>query len=324
LSQALLLDGKAVACAVRAEVKARVEKLGRQPGLGIILAGDFEPSQVYVNSKARAGEKAGIKVQVARFPAAVGFAELAAQIEKWNRDRSVSGVIVQLPVPAGLDSDRLVDLVDPAKDVDGLTSTSFGMLLAGKPGFVPATPSGIIELLRRSDIAISGRRVVIVGRGNLVGRPLAALLLLRGERGDATVTVCHSRTPDLAAVCRTAEILVVAAGRAGLITADMVSEGAVVVDAGTNSVGGRLVGDVDLAAVSEKASAITPVPGGVGPMTVAMLLANVVTAAERAQTNTKSTKNTKTADSESEAHHQDTKTEDSESEVHHQDTKTQE
>lgn len=261
-------------------MKARAEKIGQRPGLGIILAGDFAPSQIYVNSKARAGEKAGITVQVARFPTSVSFAELAAQIEKWNNDHSISGIIVQLPVPAGLDSDKLVDLVDPRKDVDGLTSASFGSLLAGRPGFVPATPAGIIELLRRSGIAISGRRVVIVGRGHLVGRPLAALLLLRGERGDATVTVCHSRTPDLGAVCRTADILIVAAGHAGLVTADMVSEGAVVVDAGTNSVGGRLVGDVDSGPVAEKASAITPVPGGVGPMTVAMLLANVVSAAE--------------------------------------------
>jgi len=175
----------------------------------------------------------------------------------------------------------VLELIAPSKDVDGLSPASLGALAAGRPGFMPATPSGIVELLLRNGITVSGKRVVIVGRGELVGRPLASMLLLKGERGDATVTVCHSRTPDLGAVCRTAEILVVAAGRAGLVSGDMVSDGVVVVDAGTNTVDGRLVGDVDFESVVLKASAITPVPGGVGPMTVAMLLANAVMAAEK-------------------------------------------
>ncbi len=269
---------------MRAEVGSRSERLaaaGRSPGLGIVLAGDFAPSQVYVQNKVRSGEKAGIRVQVARFPAQVTAGEIGRQVDEWNRDRGVSGIIVQLPLPAGLDERPLIEAIDPAKDVDGLTSVSLGRLLAGRPGFVPATPAGIVELLRRSGIKTAGRRVVIVGRGQLIGRPLAALLLRRGDYGDATVTVCHTRTADLGSVCRSAEILVVAAGKAGLVTGDMVSDGVTVIDAGTNSVGGRLVGDADFASVAAKAGAITPVPGGVGPMTVAMLLSNVVTAAEQ-------------------------------------------
>jgi methylenetetrahydrofolate dehydrogenase (NADP+)/methenyltetrahydrofolate cyclohydrolase len=218
---------------------------------------------------------------VERLPESASFADVAAVIESWNRDPAVHGFIVQLPLPRGIDAHAVLKLVSPDKDVDGLSPASLGALAAGRPGFMPATPSGIIELLLRNGITIPGKRVVIVGRGELVGKPLANMLLLRGERGDATVTVCHSRTQDLSAVCRTAEILVVAAGRARLVTGEMVSEGVVVVDAGTNSVAGKLVGDVDFETVAAKASAITPVPGGVGPMTVAMLLANTVKAAEQ-------------------------------------------
>jgi methylenetetrahydrofolate dehydrogenase (NADP+)/methenyltetrahydrofolate cyclohydrolase len=281
----LLLDGKAAAKAVRAELAQRIAVLqtrGVKPGLRILQVGTDPASSIYVASKEKASAKVGIDARVERLPDTAGFTDIADVVGEWNRDSSVHGFIVQLPLPRGIDDHAVLELVSPSKDVDGLSPASLGALAAGRPGFMPATPSGIIELLLRNGITISGTRVVIVGRGELVGRPLASMLLLRGERGDATVTVCHSRTRDLGVVCRTAEILVVATGRAGLVTGEMVSEGVVVVDAGTNSIGGKLVGDVDFESVAAKASAITPVPGGVGPMTVAMLLANTVRAAELA------------------------------------------
>jgi methylenetetrahydrofolate dehydrogenase (NADP+)/methenyltetrahydrofolate cyclohydrolase len=288
MTQPLILDGKAVAKAVRAELARRVAELearGTMPGLRILLVGSDPASQVYVSSKEKASAGIGVNARAERLPESASFADVAGVIESWNRDPAVHGFIVQLPLPRGIDSHEVLKLVSPDKDVDGLSPASLGALAAGRPGFMPATPSGIIELLLRNGITIPGKRVVIVGRGELVGKPLASMLLLRGERGDATVTVCHSRTQDLGAVCRTAEILVVAVGRARLVTGEMVSEGVVVVDAGTSSVGGRLVGDVDFETVAAKASAITPVPGGVGPMTVAMLLANTVKAAEQAAGN---------------------------------------
>jgi methylenetetrahydrofolate dehydrogenase (NADP+)/methenyltetrahydrofolate cyclohydrolase len=278
-----ILDGKAIAGQVRLEVAERVGRLrekGIAPKLGILLAGDYAPSRIYVRSKEKACALAGIEVETSRFDTSATFDALRSQVEQWNRDRAVHGMIVQLPLPEGMDETKLLECVDPGKDVDGLTPANLGRLVAGNPWFLPATPAGIIELLVRNGIGISGRRVVIVGRGGLVGKPLVNMLLLRGERADATVTVCHTRTTDLAGACRSAEILVVAAGRARLVTGDMVSEGVVVVDAGTNSVEGKLVGDVDFDSVAPKAKAITPVPGGVGPMTVAMLLSNVVLAAE--------------------------------------------
>jgi len=284
MASPLLLDGRAAAKAVRADLARRVAALearGVKPGLRILLVGNDPASCVYVASKEKASAKVGIEARVERLPENAGIDDVARVVESWNRDPAVHGYIVQLPLPRQLDAHRVLELVSPAKDVDGLSPASLGALASGRPEFMPATPSGIIELLLRNGITVSGKRVVIVGRGELVGRPLAGMLLLRGERGDATVTVCHSRTRELGAVCRTAEILVVAAGRAGLVTGEMVSEGVVVVDAGTNSVGGRLVGDVDFDSVTSKASAITPVPGGVGPMTVAMLLANTVKAAEQ-------------------------------------------
>lgn len=283
MSEPLVLDGRKAAEAVRSAVTSVADGLrqrGVVPALRILVVGEDPASQVYVRNKERAGNKAGIDVQVERLPASARFEAIRATIERWNDDRRVHGMIVQLPLPAGLEGSSVLALVAPAKDVDGLTPASLGALLAGRPGFRPATPSGIIELLVRNNIAIAGRRVVIVGRGELIGKPLANMLLLRGDRADATVTVCHTRTRDLPSVCRSAEILVVAAGRPRLVTADWVSPGCVVVDAGTNSVDGRLVGDVDFESVAPKAAAITPVPGGVGPMTVAMLLENVVKAAE--------------------------------------------
>jgi len=280
----LILDGKAAAKAIRAELARRVAELvagGVKPGLRILLAGNDPASQVYVSSKVKASAGTGVSAVVERLPESASLDDVARIVESWNRDPLVHGFIVQLPLPRGIDPLAVLKLISPAKDVDGLSPASLGALASGRPGFTPATPTGIIELLLRNGITISGRRVVIVGRGELVGKPLANMLLLRGERGDATVTVCHTRTRDLGAACRTAEILVVAAGRARLITGEMVSEGVVVVDAGTNSVDGHLVGDVDFETVAPRASAITPVPGGVGPMTVAMLLANTVKAAEQ-------------------------------------------
>jgi methylenetetrahydrofolate dehydrogenase (NADP+)/methenyltetrahydrofolate cyclohydrolase len=280
-----LLDGRAAAKTVRAELVRRVAALearGVRPGLRILQVGSDPASSIYVASKEKASAKVGIDTRVERLPESAGLADIAKVVGDWNQDSSVHGLIVQLPLPRGVDSHAVLGLVSPDKDADGLSPASLGALASGRPGFMPATPSGIIELLLRNGITIPGKRVVIVGRGELVGRPLASMLLLRGERGDATVTVCHSRTRDLGAVCRTAEVLVVATGRAGLVTGEMVSEGVVVVDAGTNSIGGKLVGDVDFESVAARASAITPVPGGVGPMTVAMLLANAVRAAELA------------------------------------------
>lgn len=280
----LILDGRAGARAVRIELAQHVTELearGVKPGLRILQVGSDPASCIYVASKVKASARIGVDARVERLAETADFAAIAEVVGVWNRDPSVHGSIVQLPLPCGIDTHAVLGLVNPDKDVDGLSPASLGALAAGRPGFMPATPSGIIELLLRNGIAVSGKRVVIVGRGELVGRPLASMLLLRGERGDATVTVCHSRTRELGTICRTAEILVVATGRAGLVTGEMVSEGVVVVDAGTNSINGKLVGDVDFESVAVKASAMTPVPGGVGPMTVAMLLANTVKAAEQ-------------------------------------------
>lgn len=280
---ARILDGKTVAGQLHEELRSRVLGLQAQgiiPKLGIVLAGDFAPSQIYVRNKEKTGSKVGVEVETARLPASVSPGELVAKVRDWNQDRSVHGVIIQMPLPNGIDSPSLLETIAPEKDVDGLTQVSLGKLVQGKPGFLPATPAGIVELLCRSGIRIAGQRVVIVGRGGLVGRPLANMLLLRGDRGDATVTVCHSQTRDLGEVCREADILVVAVGRPRLVTGEMVKPGAVVVDVGIHRLGDGIVGDVDTESVAARASAITPVPGGVGPMTVAMVLANTVAAAE--------------------------------------------
>jgi methylenetetrahydrofolate dehydrogenase (NADP+) / methenyltetrahydrofolate cyclohydrolase len=285
MAMPLLLDGRAAAKAVRTELAQRVAALGvrgAKPGLRILQIGNDPASSIYVAGKAKASARIGVDARVEHLPESADFAAIAGIVGMWNYDSAVHGFIIQLPLPRGIDVHAVLELVNPSKDVDGLSPASLGALAAGQPGFMPATPLGIIELLMRNGITFPGKRVVIVGRGELVGRPLASMLLLRGERGDATVTVCHSRTKDLGAVCRTAEILVVATGRAGLVTGDMVSEGVVVVDAGTNSIDGKLIGDVEFESAAAKASAITPVPGGVGPMTVVMLLANTVKAAELA------------------------------------------
>ncbi len=287
---AKILDGKATAKAVRAELAERVETLraaGVTPRLEVVLVGDDPASRVYVRNKGRAARKIGIDGSTREVPADVSQAELEGIVTELGRDPAVHGILVQLPLPDGLDAERVVRCIPPEKDVDGLTPDNVGELARGTPRFAPCTPAGVIEMLVRHDIDIRGKHVVIVGRSNLVGRPLASLLLLKGDRGDATATVAHSRSENLAEICRSADIVVAAVGRPNTVTKDMVRPGAVVVDVGINRIddpstesGSRLVGDVDYDAVAETASWITPVPGGVGPMTIAMLLANTVQAAE--------------------------------------------
>lgn len=287
---AQIIDGKAIAAQVRAEVKAEVEawvQAGhRPPYLAVILVGDNPASASYVRGKTKAAAEVGIASDTLHFDTSISEAELLAEIARLNDDEGVDGILVQLPLPDHIDPSRVLNAIRPDKDVDGFHPINAGRLLLGEPGFVPATPAGILELLRRSGIETTGKHAVVVGRSNIVGRPLAALLLHRGI--DATVTVCHSRTRDLAALTRTADILVAAIGRPRYITADMVREGAVVIDVGINRVddpshprGYRLAGDVDFEAVAEKAGWITPVPGGVGPMTIALLLRNTLYAAQR-------------------------------------------
>ena len=283
-----LLDGKAVASAVRSELAAKVADLRRRgvvPGLAVVLVGDNPASVSYVTAKEKACAEVGIASFPHHLPADTDQAALLALIGRLNVDPAVHGILVQLPLPRGLDEDAVLLAIDPSKDVDGFHPVSAGRLLLGQPTFLPCTPHGILVLLERSGVPISRRHVVVVGRSNIVGKPLANLLLRKGI--DATVTVCHSRTPDMARLTRQADILVVATGHPATVTADGVRDGAVVVDVGVNRVpdpsmrrGYRLVGDVDFPAVLPKVSRITPVPGGVGPMTIAMLLANTVQAAE--------------------------------------------
>ncbi len=278
----LILSGKEVAAKVLAEVKADVaalrETTGVQPTLAVILVGDDPASQIYVRNKKRAADDVGINARDYLFPQGCTQAELLETIAGINRDPSVHGVLLQLPLPKGMDEDQAVAAIAPEKDADGLHPTNLGQLLAGKPGAIPCTPAGCIEILDHYGIAIEGAEAVVVGRSRLVGKPLAQLLLAR----HATVTMCHTRTRDLAAHCRRADILCVAAGRPGVITGDMVRDGAVVIDVGVNRLPtGKVTGDVQFDSVSPKARAITPVPGGVGPMTIAMLMRNTVRAARR-------------------------------------------
>ncbi|HXF57537.1 MAG TPA: bifunctional methylenetetrahydrofolate dehydrogenase/methenyltetrahydrofolate cyclohydrolase FolD [Actinomycetota bacterium] len=283
---ARVIDGKAIAAQVRAEVADRVRALAERrvtPGLAAVLVGEDPASRTYVGAKQKACAEVGIRSERLDLPAAVSQEDLLAEIHRLNEDPTVHGILVQLPLPAHIDVTAVHEAIAPEKDVDGLTPRSVGRMVRGEPLFLPATPFGIVELLDRSGIPIEGAEVVIVGRGALVGMPLAIMLAQKAPRANATVTLCHTGTRDLAAHTRRAEILVVAAGRPRTVTADMVRPGATVVDVGTNRLeDGRLVGDVDFEGVSKVAGAITPVPGGVGPMTVAMLLVNTVTAAERA------------------------------------------
>lgn len=299
-----ILDGKAHAAAIRAEVAAavhrRVDAGHRPPGLAVILVGDDSASQVYVGSKERAAREAGFTSRTVRLPETVSAAELAAEVERLNDDPEIDGFLIQLPLPAGLPQTELLDRVRPDKDVDGFHPVNVGRLWLDRDGFAPATPMGIVELLRRERIPLEGRHAVVVGRSAIVGKPLAALLL----RQQCTVTICHSRTRDLAAQCRQADLVVAAVGRAGLVGPEHVQEGAVIIDVGIHRLteraeverlfpgddgrlatlerrGSVLTGDVDFARVAPLAGAITPVPGGVGPLTVAMLLVNTLHAAER-------------------------------------------
>jgi len=276
---ARLIDGKAIAVAVRGEVARTVAELrgnGVVPGLAVVLVGEDPASEVYVRNKDRAAREAGFEVRTLRLPGDVGQSELLDTVQMLNADAGVNGILVQLPLPPGLDEAAVVDAIDPAKDVDGLHPVNVARLVTGRPGMVPCTPAGCIELLDRSDVELEGAHAVVIGRSQLVGRPLASLLLAR----NATVTTCHSRTRDLPDVCRQADVLIAAVGRLRFVQGDWVRPGAAVIDVGINRTeAGKLAGDVDFEAARRVAGAITPVPGGVGPMTIAMLLKNTARAA---------------------------------------------
>ncbi|HJR41305.1 MAG TPA: bifunctional methylenetetrahydrofolate dehydrogenase/methenyltetrahydrofolate cyclohydrolase FolD [Gemmatimonadaceae bacterium] len=288
-----LIDGVAIARDIRAEVSREAAELieqGTRPGLAVVLVGDDPASAVYVRSKGKASEEAGMHSVTIRLPAATSQAELLEQVLALNADPAIHGILVQMPLPKHIDPDLIVRTVDPAKDVDGFHPVNVGKLLIGETdGFAPCTPAGVQEMLTRSGVSTKGAECVIVGRSNIVGKPMAALMIQNRPGANATVTVCHSATRDLAEHTRRADVLIVAAGRASMVTRDMVRPGAVVIDVGINRVddattksGYRLVGDVDFEGVRQVASRITPVPGGVGPMTIAMLLKNTVRAARQA------------------------------------------
>lgn len=280
-SSARPIDGKALAQRVRAEVAQRVEKLKTQgitPGLTVVLVGEDPASQVYVRNKALACEKAGMKSDVIRLPATTSQAELLALIDQLNQDPTVHGILVQLPLPDSLDEHAVIEAIAATKDVDGFHISNAGLLLTGKPLFRPCTPYGVMKMLEDEQVNLRGAEAVVIGASNIVGKPMALMLQAEG----ATVTICNSKTKDLAAHTRRADVLVVAVGRPQMITGEMVKPGAVVIDVGINRLeSGKLVGDVDYDSVAQVASAVTPVPGGVGPMTIAMLLVNTVEAAER-------------------------------------------
>lgn len=287
---ARILDGKALAATLRAEIAVAVAVLKAQsgivPGLGVVLVGGHPASRSYVAAKEKACAAAGIHSREINLPAQARREEILAAVRALNADAAVDGILVQLPLPDTSIEREVIEAIDPAKDVDGFHPANIGRLVLGLPAFVPCTPNGVMEILRRSGIPLVGASVVVIGRSQIVGRPLSILLSQKGV--DATVTLCHTRTKDLARFTREADIVVVAAGRPHTLTADMVRPGAVVIDVGVNRVpdpsraaGYRLVGDVDFDVVAEKAAAITPVPGGVGPMTIAMLLHNTVEAARR-------------------------------------------
>jgi len=277
---AQVIDGRAIARAVRDEVRDRIERAGVTPGFCDLLVGDDPASALYVGMKNRAAAKGGIRAFERTLPARASQADVLAVIDELNADERIHGVIVQLPLPPHVDTPTVQESIDPGKDVDGLHPENQGLIVLGRPRFIPATPLGVVELLKRSDVKVDGADVVVVGRSSLVGRPLSVLLSSKMEGGNATVTLCHTGTRSLADHTRHADVLVVAAGAPRSITADMVKPGAVVIDVGTNKLAdGSLAGDVDFEGVREVAGMITPVPGGVGPMTVAMLLSNTATAA---------------------------------------------
>jgi methylenetetrahydrofolate dehydrogenase (NADP+) / methenyltetrahydrofolate cyclohydrolase len=296
---ATLLDGAATARAIRDDLRPEIERLaatGTRPGLGVLLVGDDAASAVYVRNKTRACEELGIFHETATLPASVTTADVVAKVEEYNRRPDIHGILVQLPLPRQVDAERVLGLVDPRKDVDGFHAVNVGLLVQKRPRFVACTPAGVMELLARYNVPVAGRRAVVLGRSDIVGKPMALLLL----HADATVTVCHSRTADLPAVTREADVLVAAIGRPGFVRAEHVKPGAVVIDVGINRVteaaaardlldddrfrefekkGSALVGDVHFPSVRERASMLTPVPGGVGPLTIALLMKNTVKAA---------------------------------------------
>jgi methylenetetrahydrofolate dehydrogenase (NADP+)/methenyltetrahydrofolate cyclohydrolase len=289
---AQIIDGKQIAADMRAELKAEVAKLKAQnivPGLGVILVGEDPASQSYVTAKERACDDMGIYSDDNRLAVDISQQQLMSLVEKMNNDPKINGILVQLPLPKGLDESEVLLAIDPAKDVDGFHPVNVGKMVVGEKAFLPCTPHGIVQLLIRNGVTIEGADVVIVGRSNLVGKPLANMLIQKKPNANATVTVCHTRTKDLNSHTKRADIVIAAAGRPNTVTADMVKKGVVVIDVGVNRVedatkkrGYRLVGDVDFEAVKEKASLITPVPGGVGPMTITMLLYNTVESARQA------------------------------------------
>jgi len=286
-----IIDGKKVAKDIKAELKDKVTKLKQQgvtPGLAAVLVGEDPASQTYVRSKAKACDKIGVYSEVIKKPADISQDELMNIVRDLNDRDDIDGILVQLPLPKHIDESTVTNLIDPKKDVDGFHPFNVGMMVLGYPTFLSCTPAGIVELMRRYNIDPSGKEVVVLGRSNIVGKPVGIMLLQKGEMANATVTVCHSRTANLPAVLKRADILIVAIGQPEFVKGDMVKEGAVIIDVGMNRVpddstekGYRLTGDVDYEACFAKASYITPVPGGVGPMTIAMLLSNTIQSSER-------------------------------------------
>ena len=289
---AKVIDGKQVAADMRAELKQKVAKLKQEgivPGLAVVLVGEDPASKSYVTAKERACEDIGIYSDDNRLPADTSQEDLMALVDKLNKDPKINGILVQLPLPKHLDESQVLLAIDPNKDVDGFHPVNVGKMVVGEKAFLPCTPHGIIQLLLRNNVKIEGAEVVILGRSNIVGKPVANMLIQKSPMGNATVTVCHTRTKNTAEHVKRADIIIAATGWPNTVTADMVKDGAVVIDVGVNRVedatkkkGYRLVGDVDFEAVKEKASLITPVPGGVGPMTITMLLYNTVESAEKA------------------------------------------
>jgi methylenetetrahydrofolate dehydrogenase (NADP+) / methenyltetrahydrofolate cyclohydrolase len=274
---ARIIDGKAAARQTEAEVRQELSRLAFRPGLVAVRVGNDPGSEIYVRNKARKADELGLRGEQRVFPETLSEADLLAEVVQLNGDPEVDGILVQLPLPRHIDSKKIIDAIDPAKDVDGFHPTNVGLLHLGRPALVPCTPAGVMRLIDSTGETIEGKHAVVIGRSDIVGKPQAALLLAR----NATVTICHSRTRDLPAIARQADILVAAIGRARFVTADMVKPGAIVIDVGINRIDGKLAGDVDFGPVSEVAAWITPVPGGVGPMTIAMLMRNTVTAATR-------------------------------------------
>jgi len=280
-SKASLIDGNALSRQLRTEVTARAASLrakGHTPGLAVVLVGDNPASQVYVRNKVRACHDTGLHSVLEQYPATMTEAELLARVDALNRDAAIHGILVQLPLPAHIDAQKVIEAISPSKDVDGFHVNSAGALMVGRPGFWPCTPYGCMKMLESIGFDLKGKHAVVIGRSNIVGKPMALMLLQK----NATVTVCHSATKDLKAMTLQADVIVAAVGKINVLTADMVKPGAVVIDVGMNrNAEGKLCGDVDFAGVSQVASHITPVPGGVGPMTITMLLVNTLEAAER-------------------------------------------